>query len=130
MESVTREGPYRSAGVLDAPFAPSLRATRWLGGAFAAPASLYVLASVWSLVFAPACPSHDESLVGQALGLLVLGGATLALGALGTRRASSAVRRRVRVRSWVGTTAWTIIAALPVILASVGMAATALYFDL
>jgi hypothetical protein len=129
MSAAAGEGPYRAPVVVDAPFAPSLRFVTWIAAVFGVPASLYLLASVWSLFTAPDC-GHEANLGGEALLLLVLGVASGAFSVLGMRRAGEAIRDRVRVRSWFGKTAWTTIAASPVVLASLGMIVTTLYFDL
>jgi hypothetical protein len=129
VEIASRKGPYRSHAALNAPLAPSLRFVVWIGRLFAAPASLYVVASVWSLLTAPTCSAHSGGLGGEAFLLLAITSATLALGVLATRRAATSVRRRARVRSWLGKTAWTVLVALPTVLASVGVVATALFFD-
>jgi len=129
MHAATPESPYRAPSVVDAPLAPSLRFVRWVGGSFAVPASVYLLGSVWSLFTAPSCRGA-QGLAGEALLLLLFGVAAIAFGVMGTRRVAVAVRDRVRVRSWFGKSAWTVVAASPLVFASLSTVGTALYFDL
>ncbi len=129
MELATREGPYRSNSLRVAAFAPSLRFVPWVGALFTTPAAIMTVLSMWWLVRAPTCSSHPDGLGAEAALLFALAAATIGCGVFVTRRATVAVQRRVRVRSWIGKTFWTVVVALPTAIAAAGIVVIALYFN-